>query len=400
MDLLKTRLGLRPPRITPGMIAAIQNLGEPHWAEGDYVIFLRSHDKRAALQRVPLDGGPLLQLTSDPPATPAAAYAGGLFDVSEDHVVYTAEGGGLALMPLTGGPGRALATIAGTHSLAPTFSPSGTQIAFVSDDGQTADLGVVATRERAWPRFHAADADFVIDPAWHPAETHLAWVEWDVPNMGWDASRVVVGDLTTGAHRIVAGDAGVSVTQPRWSPDGRHLAFLSDRTGYLNLWLADGDGSRPRPLVSEAGEHGPPPWVSGAHSYDWAPDSRSIVLGRTLAGSWQLAIVDVASGTVRELAAPAGVYSSIRWSPDGHALLAGYSGPTTAPQVVVCDLRTGAWRVLASGAVGGIQDGAVAPQTVTWPAADGLEIPGLLYLPMLAVRERAPLLVWVHGGPT
>ncbi|HUS15418.1 MAG TPA: hypothetical protein VM536_10425, partial [Chloroflexia bacterium] len=400
MDTLKTRPGFRPARLTPGMIAAVQNLSEPRWAEGEYIIFLRSHDKRGVLQWVPLDGGAQLNLTSDPPPSSAAAYAGGLYDVSEDHVVYTTASGALAVMPLAGGPGRMLPAIAGTQAQAPAFSPGGGRIAFVSDNGQTSDVGFIGTREAEWPQLLATPADFVIDPTWHPDEEHLAWVEWDVPNMGWDESRIVICNRTTRVRRIVMGEPQVSATQPRWSPDGRRLAFLCDRGGWLNLWLADADGSNPRPLVEDEAEHGTAPWNSGAHTYSWSPDSASIVYARTTGGAWGLHIVDVATGATRDLKAPPGVYSSVHWSPDGHFILAGFSGPATAPQVRVCDLRNGAWRVLATGAVGGIEDGAVSPQAITWPAPDGLPIPGLLYMPALTVGERAPLLVWVHGGPT
>src|SRR5262249_32610338 len=165
-------------------------------------------------------------------------------------------------------------------------------------------------------------------------------------------------------------------TQPRWSPDGRHLAFLCDKGGYLNLWLADSDGANPRPLVSEDAEHGTPPWTSGARTYDWAPDSRSIVYGRNQDTSWSLYLVEMPSGRPRPRGAPAGVYSGLRWSPDGRQVLALYSNSTTPTQVVTCDARTGTPSVLADSAVGGIDDQTVDPTTLTWQAPDGLEIPG------------------------
>jgi TolB protein len=37
---------------------------------------------------------------------------------------------------------------------------------------------------------------------------------------------------------------------PAWSPDGQHLAFLTDRTGKWEIWVMAVDGSRPRPMLA------------------------------------------------------------------------------------------------------------------------------------------------------
>ncbi len=55
---------------------------------------------------------------------------------------------------------------------------------------------------------------------------------------------------------------------PRWSPDGRWIAFLSDRTGEVQLWVIPADGGEARPLTRLPG---------GAAEPCWAPDSRRVV---------------------------------------------------------------------------------------------------------------------------
>ena len=54
---------------------------------------------------------------------------------------------------------------------------------------------------------------------------------------------------------------------PRWSPDGKTLAFLSDRDGSRQIWLIDPDGGE---AVKPASVEG------GVSSFAWSPDGRKI----------------------------------------------------------------------------------------------------------------------------
>lgn len=64
---------------------------------------------------------------------------------------------------------------------------------------------------------------------------------------------------------------GASVSEPRFSPDGRHLSFLSARPAgsATQLWLVDRSGGKPRRLTRSRGE---------IVSYEWSPDGRHAVL--------------------------------------------------------------------------------------------------------------------------
>jgi len=102
-------------------------------------------------------------------------------------------------------------------------------------------------------------------PAWNIADTHGpadtlrfetdegTWVNVDVSPDG----RWVLFDLLGDLYRVpMAGGAAERLTsgrafdqQPRYSPDGTSIVFVSDRSGKDNLWLADADGSHPRALT-------------------------------------------------------------------------------------------------------------------------------------------------------
>jgi imidazolonepropionase-like amidohydrolase/Tol biopolymer transport system component len=77
----------------------------------------------------------------------------------------------------------------------------------------------------------------------------------DVSPDGTEIAFDLLGDL----YRVpIAGGEATAVTsgvawdeQPRFSPDGRTIAFTSDRAGGDNLWLVDRDGQRPRQVTKE-----------------------------------------------------------------------------------------------------------------------------------------------------
>ena len=403
------RPGFYQTSFTPGMIARLRTLGEPRWsADGTAAFVLETFDARGDILMLPLDGRPVLRLTSDPAPAPAGAYAGGFYTVRSDALAFVGADDALWLLPLpNGGMARRIVTGEGRVS-APTFSPDGRLIAYVSDNGTTSSIGITDAAGHAWPRRVPVEADFAIDPAWSPDGRCLAWLEWSVPSMGWDESRVVTYDLESGERRVVLGEPEVSCAQPRWSPSGKTMTFLCDKHGYLNLWRANGDGSAPQPWIEEPYEHGGPQWSSGASTYAWSPSGWQIALGHSSDGYWKthLYTVDEAEGTIRpdsELAPEHGSLSSLRWSPSGDSLLALRHGPTLPPTVVSIDVSSGQQRDLYIGTSGGLTgEGLTIPEPISWQAADDLTCHGLLYSPAHARDGQAttPLLVYVHGGPT
>ncbi|MGH7529482.1 MAG: amidohydrolase family protein [Gemmatimonadales bacterium] len=103
------------------------------------------------------------------------------------------------------------------------------------------------------------------------------WMSLDVSPDGRTIVFELLGDLYTlpigggTATRITAGPAFDS--QPRWSPDGTRIVFLSDRSGAENIWLCDADGTKAKALTK-----------GGNHLYvspEWTPDGDYIVASRS-----------------------------------------------------------------------------------------------------------------------
>jgi len=79
------------------------------------------------------------------------------------------------------------------------------------------------------------------------------WTSLDISPDGKTVIFDMLGDIYTmpasggEAKRIIGGLSFES--QPKFSPDGKKMVFVSDRSGAENLWLADADGSNLKPLT-------------------------------------------------------------------------------------------------------------------------------------------------------
>jgi dipeptidyl aminopeptidase/acylaminoacyl peptidase len=388
--------------VTAALCAWGRTLGEPRLApRGDRVAFVATGAGRTQLVVVALEGtgsalcaGPELVVTSSPAPRASRAYSGGSFDWLPDGsaLVYAAVDGGLWLQPVDGGPPRRVVEHGPASS--PAVSPDATAVAYVLDTHHVAVAPLEAGG--AWPRRLSTTADFCLDPAWSPDGALVAWQEWEVPAMPWDASRIVTRAAdASGDVMLVAGGQGSAVQQPRYACTGA-LGYLGDESGWLNVRTAGDGGSAA--LLEEACEHGGPSWGPGQRSFAWSPDGATLALGRNQEGFGSLALVDAASGSLRELSR--GVHGGLSWA--GDRLVAVRSGARTPTRIVVhhgTDLEDRL--VVAQGPPAGFDAaGLVEPEVVSWRSDDGADIPGRLYRPAAPPEEPPPLIAWVHGGPT
>ncbi|MBK8058883.1 MAG: PD40 domain-containing protein [Gemmatimonadetes bacterium] len=99
---------------------------------------------------------------------------------------------------------------------------------------------------------------------------------WVVFDLLGHVYRMPVGG---GAATVLTQSSGVALNfQPRISPDGKSIAFITDRRGQYNLWLMDADGSNPRPVFSDLNV--------AAFEPAWTPDGRFIVVRRAARGAF------------------------------------------------------------------------------------------------------------------
>ena len=111
---------------------------------------------------------------------------------------------------------------------------------------------------------------------WTDVEIDTTETTWSSVDVSLDGGTIVfdmLGDLYT--VPIAGGEAksltsGISWdTEPRYSPDGKKIAFISDRAGGDNIWIMNADGGSPRAVSEEK--------KTLVHNPNWSPDGDYIV---------------------------------------------------------------------------------------------------------------------------
>ena len=287
----------------------------PTWSPaGDAIAFIGTRNGAPGVQAVTLSSG------SERTVTPTA----GRFDAPSwgpsGAIVYHAGGAGVSRLevdgrPLTGDE-NAFAFRAGWLSL--------TEIAYVSDG---------KIRRRALAGGAARTIEFtatlrVNTPAYtrrvrnldsRAPRQALGLVAPAVSPDGKQVAFAALGNLylmpVGGTPRALTNDAALD-TDPAWSPDGRYLAWSSDRAGgtLLDLWLYDTRDGSMRQLTREA---------TSAMAPAWSPDGTRIAF-LDVDGIWRaasVAMVEVASGTVTTLYPQSFGPGAPTWSGDGRRVI-------------------------------------------------------------------------------
>jgi dipeptidyl aminopeptidase/acylaminoacyl peptidase len=254
--------------------------------------------------------------------------------------------------------------------------------------------------------------DFYSSPRLCPDGRWLAWLQWDHPRMPWVGTTLSIvrldddDGMAAGAPLVIAGGERESVFQPEWSADGTELFFVSDRTGWWNLYRCSLETLQVSAIKPMDAEFGQPQWVFGMSTYALAGPNR-LVCSYTTKGLGRLALIDLSSGQFTDLDLPYSDFSSVRAHGD-RVVFRGGSASIPASYVAL-DLGTGNTETLKRSTTVA-NDSSLARyftkvEAIEFPTEDNRTAFGLYYPAFnpdysAPANEKPPLLVKCHGGPT
>jgi len=102
---------------------------------------------------------------------------------------------------------------------------------------------------------------------------------------------------------------------PYWSPDGSRIAFMSDRAGFMHLFIMNADGSDVTQVTNDQADHE----FGGSNHSPWSPDGNRLLFTERALGEekWTLGAVDVDGQNKTPLSLVPTIYNGFSWSPDG-----------------------------------------------------------------------------------
>lgn len=339
----------------------------PSWSpDGSQIAFLRLTRTSKQVFVLPVAGGPEHKVADINPASvawvqeastmrrsaePAWTPDGQFVAVSDRCFQQSQTGDCIYLISIDGMQRKRITSGAPIGDYTPAFSPDGKRFAFLRAFAELGNAEIyIGSLDGTNPRRLTFDGKSVSSVAWSPSGDLYfvsnrtgAGLLWSIPEAGGQPRLLtpLAGGLTGVSVASRAGtvvyaqsyrnlnvwreNIGVRGSQPsiligssrrsesaQYSPDGQHIAFVSNRSGGREIWTCDAGGSNPKRLTFSSSDR-----LIG--SPRWSPDGKRIAYDAVV-GNSQVYLMDADGSNQRRFTNDTADNMEPTWSGDGQFL--------------------------------------------------------------------------------
>ena len=272
----------------------------------------------------------------------------------------------------------------------------------------------LTSEEEQEPEIIRQGRDFYGDPVLSPNGSFLAWLEWDHPNMPWNATELYIANLKHNEVQKetitkVLGNGKQAICLPKFSPDNS-LYFVFDEAGYLeenpkNWWnIYQYKNHEIIPVTQDHAEYGIPMWQLGMSQYTFL-DEHTLLAVAFKNGKETLQKINLTDSFTLSLLPKYSSFSFLQ-PLDSHSVAMITSSPQHLPRLIAFDTNLEQERTLRHSSSINIDPETISlPQFIKYPTSTNDYSYGYFYPPknknyFPPSHEKPPLIVMVHGGPT